>query len=261
MTMRLLILEDDVNEIKKIEKVVNASNNFEIIDAVSSVGDALIYIDKMKIDGIIVDIELNKGLGGSGLDFLKAINERNLDFKPLIFVTTRNESEAVYNACRALNVDMVYYKSKEDYSSEMLLNQFLILKPYVTVQKNRSKKSKIETEIEKKKRIEEILTEEFNYIGLPPQMKGYKYAFEAIMYLIDKTDTEDLYYTNYLYEKFKVRKGGISTSIQDAINSAWRNTPDDDILEHFTANISYNKGAPTPTQFIHYYVEKVKKEI
>ena len=242
MLMKILILEDDNCEIKHFENCINARKDFELVASTNSIYEAISYIKREKIEGIVLDIELNKGLGGSGLDFLKELNKIDLEIRPLIIVTTKNESEAVYNALKDQKVDMIYYKSKEDYSPSIILNQFSTLRPFIIKNKTKSSKSKIETEIEKKKRIEEMITEELYLIGIPPHMKGSLYLFDAILFLIENGHKDDCYYTNFLYEKYKVRKGGISTSIQDAINNAWRNTPEEEILEHFTANISYTKG-------------------
>lgn len=261
MPMKILVLEDDEHEIKRIKSYINACSDFELVKTTNAVHEAIDCLRNNSIEGVIVDIELNKGLGGSGLDFLKMIKELDLDFKPLIIVTTKNESEAVHNACRAENVDMIYYKSKEDYTPKIIMNQFLILRPFMPKVKIKSTKSKIETDAEKHKRILELIYEEMNLIGIPPNLKGYTYLVDAIEYLLTNKNSDNSYYTSFLQEKYKVRKGGIITSIQDAINNAWRNTPEEDILEHFKANITYNRGAPTPVQFIHYYVDKISRRI
>lgn len=261
MPMKILVLEDDIIEVKRIEKVAESKSDVDLVGITGSSYEALSYLKYKEVEGVIVDIELNKGLGGSGLDFIKELNSMELSFKPLVIVTTKNESEAVYNACRDLQVDMIYYKSKEDYSPIIVFNQFLLLRPYLVKKRVVNQKSKLESELERKQRISEFITEEFNLIGLPPHMKGYKYAFDAIVYVIEHGENGDCYYTNHLYEKYKVRKSGISTSIQDAINSAWRNTAEEDILDNFDANITYSRGTPTPIQFIHYYSEKIKLKL
>lgn len=261
MPMKILVLEDDIYEVKRIESAASSKSDIEIVDVTSSSYEALKYLKYKEVEGVIVDIELNRGLGGSGLDFLREVNSMDLQFRPLIIVTTKNESEAVHNACRDLKVDMIYYKSKVDYSPSIVFNQFLLLRPYLVKKKVVSPKSKLESELERKKRIEKLISDEFNLIGLPPHMKGYKYAFDAIMYVIENGDKGDCYYTDYLYDKYKVRKSGISTSIQDAINSAWRNSAEEDILDNFDANITYSRGTPTPIQFIHYYAEKIRIKI
>lgn len=260
LPMRLLVLEDDSREIARIESALRCRKDFELVSITNSVDEAIYTLKESGIEAVILDIELNKGIGGSGLDFLINLETLDLDFRPLVIVATNNESEAVYNACRNKNVDMIYYKSKEDYNPSIILTQFITLRPFIQKSKVKSEASRIETEIKRKERIVDMINEELDVIGIPPQMKGRLYIFDAIEYLINNSK-KDTYYTNYLHEKYKVRKGGISTSIQDAINNAWRNTAEDDLLEHFTANISYTKGTPTPEQFIHYYVDKVKRRI
>lgn len=260
LPMRLLVLEDSPVEIARIESSLKYRKDFELVSITNSVDEAIYVLKESNIEAVILDIELNKGIGGSGLDFLISLETLDLDFKPLVIVTTNNESEVIYNACRGKNVDMIYYKSKEDYNPSIILNQFITLRPFILKPKIKSETSRIESEIKRKERIVEIINEELNMIGIPPQMKGRLYVFDAIEYLI-LNPKKDAYYTNYLHEKYNIRKGGISTSIQDAINNAWRNTAEDDLLEHFTANISYAKGTPTPEQFVHYYVDKVKRRI
>lgn len=259
--MKILILEDDAVEVKKLESCISARKELELVEITNSCKEAIYIMKNNLIEGVIVDIELNKGIGGSGLDFLKELKEIDLEIKPLTIVTTNNESDAVYKACKSLKVDMIYYKSKEDYSPTIILNQFLTLRPFIEKKDKKSAKSKIENEIERNKRIEEYILEEMNLIGLPPHLKGTKYIKDALLYLITNKNPDDNYYTNFLSTKYKVRKGGISTSMQDAINSAWRNTPEEDILENFKANISFSKGTPTPVQFLHYYAEKIKRRI
>ncbi len=257
MLMKILMLEDDDNEVQRFKNYISLESEFELIST-NSIVEAIHYLKKYKIEGVIVDIELNKGIGGSGIDFLKELNTTPLEIRPLIIVTTKNESEIIYKACRNEGVDMIYYKSKQDYSPLIILNQFITLRPYL---KKSKVKSNIETDLERSKRIEKMIKKELDLIGVPPNMKGYAYIFDSILYLIENDEKDDCYYTNYLYEKYKVRKGGISTSMQDAINKAWRNTPEDDLLDNFTANISYDRGTPSPTQLIHYYVEKIKINI
>ncbi|MFI3260638.1 MAG: sporulation initiation factor Spo0A C-terminal domain-containing protein [bacterium] len=259
--MNILILEDDEKEVKKFTSCIASRDEINLISTTNSLEDALHIIKNNFIEGIVVDIELNKGLGGSGLDFLKELQNLDIDFKPILIVTTNNEADTVYNACKSLGVDMLFHKSKEDYEPTFVLNQFITLRPFIKRNTKQNIKSKLETEIERQKRISEYIEEEMNLIGLPPHLKGSKYIKEAIEYLINNQNHEENYYTAYLEEKYRIRKGSISTSMQDSINNAWRNTPEEDILEHFKANISYSKGTPLPAQFIHYYVEKIQRRI
>ena len=49
--------------------------------------------------------------------------------------------------------------------------------------------------------------------------------------------------------------------MQNAILYAWRVSSLDDISEIYTARINHETGVPTPTEFIYFYADKVKKEL
>lgn len=258
--MRLLILEDEEKETKRMQDAVDLNDEFEIVGITNSVEEALFITKEKSVEGVVVDLELNSGFGGSGLDYLKEVKTLDLEVRPLLIVTTNNESDVVYNACKSLNADMIYLKSKVDYSPAIVLNQFSTLRPFMKKTKPGTK-SRLENDEALKKRIAEYVDEELNLIGISPNLKGRVYLFEAIVYLLENRDRTDLYYSQYLEDKHKVRKGTISTSIQDAVNNAWRNTPEEDLLKHFSANIAFKKGTPEPQQVIHFYVEKIKRRI
>lgn len=47
--------------------------------------------------------------------------------------------------------------------------------------------------------------------------------------------------------------------MQTAINHAWRMSPVEDLLVHYKARINIETGVPSPTEFVYYYKEKIKK--
>jgi len=47
--------------------------------------------------------------------------------------------------------------------------------------------------------------------------------------------------------------------MQTAINYAWRISPVEDLILHYKARINYETGVPTPTEFIYYYADKIRK--
>ena len=47
--------------------------------------------------------------------------------------------------------------------------------------------------------------------------------------------------------------------MQTAINNACRKSPIEDLMLHYKARINYETGVPTPTEFIYYYAEKIRK--
>ena len=97
-------------------------------------------------------------------------------------------------------------------------------------------------------------------IGVSAKLKGRKYIFDAILYLIQNEDS-DINVIQYLTKIHKKSGNTITNGIQNAIIHAWRVSSVEDLEEYYTAKVNYETGVPTPMEFIYYYVDKVKKLI
>ena len=62
-------------------------------------------------------------------------------------------------------------------------------------------------------------------------------------------------------QKYGKTDSSVERAMQNAINRAWRNSDIDELLTHYKAKISSDKGVPTLTEFIHYYANKIKSHI
>jgi hypothetical protein len=51
----------------------------------------------------------------------------------------------------------------------------------------------------------------------------------------------------------------IIRTMQTAINNAWESTAIEDLNVHYTARIDIRTGVPSPTEFIHFYADKIHK--
>ena len=65
----------------------------------------------------------------------------------------------------------------------------------------------------------------------------------------------------YLGGKYKRSTSTISRAMQNAILYAWRISAIEDLTTYYTAKINYETGVPTPTEFIYYYANKIKKKM
>ena len=61
--------------------------------------------------------------------------------------------------------------------------------------------------------------------------------------------------------KYKRSSSTISRAMQNAILHAWRRSSLEDLEKNYTAKINYETGIPTPTEFMYYYADKIKKAI
>lgn len=257
--MTLLLIEDNENEVNSFRECINSRNDVKLIKYTNSSYEGVESVKTYMPEGIILDLELHKG-EGSGLNFLEEIQNLDLDFKPLIVVTTNVSSDIIYSHIRNLGADFIFYKKQNDYSPEIVINSIVSLRDLVYSNKS-NKKPTTETPKEYENRIKEKINVELNLIGISNHLKGRKYLFDAIYYLIENKNegNESVFY--HLSKVYKVGNSSISRAMQTAINYAWRVSPIEDLMAHYKARINYETGVPTPTEFVYYYAEKIGKLI
>lgn len=258
--MKLLLIEDDKNECNKFLEFANKSEEIEFVAITNSADEGLKLYKRHSPEGIILDLELNEGQG-SGFDFLKGIQKMNLETKPKIVVTTNVFSDSVYDYLHENKVDFIFYKKQENYSIEKVVNTLLLLKEYKNKERPAFANSE-EDEEEETKIISDKIDKELDIIGVSPHLQGRKYLHDAILYLLTKSNNDSkISITQYLTSKYKKPDSTISRAMQNAIIYAWRISSIEDLSEHYTAKINHETGIPTPTGFIYYYVEKIKKTL
>lgn len=255
--MPILLIEDDEHEVNNFKEYMKNRADVELIKYTNSSYEGLEDVEKYIPEGIILDLELHNG-EGSGLSFIEAIQKLDLDFKPLIVVTTNVSSEIIYNHIHKLGVDFIFYKKQADYKPEIVINSMVLLRGTLYSNKGNKVRTTTETPIEHEERIKEKINIELDLIGISNHLKGRKYLFDAIFYLLENNKDNVSVFT-YLSNKYKIGNSSISRAMQTAINYAWRISSIDDLMAHYKARINYETGVPTPTEFIYYYAEKIRK--
>ena len=255
MQMNILLIEDDVEEWEKYKKVIDKMKDVKLINCTNSSTQAIEICNKNKIDAVILDLELNDG-EGSGFEFIEKI--RKTSFNAKLVVTTNVHSSLVYNFCHENDVDFIFYKKQQNYSQENVINTLLLLKGY-------SKIEKVEVENNDGDKVNQIITEKINNeldnIGISHHLQGRQYLYEAIYFIIQNGENTQTPIVQHLSSIYKKSNSTISRAMQNAIFHAWRVMPIEDLSNYYTARINYERGVPTPTEFIYYYVDKIKKEI
>lgn len=261
--MTLLLVEDDVTECIRFKTCATNRADIKFIGMTGSSFEGINYVKTHMPEGVILDLELHKGKG-SGLTFLSTMNETRLDFRPLVVVVTNSSSDIVYNHVHANGADLVFHKKQSDYSADMVVNSLLALRKSLHVSHKSGLSNdlaSVETPEEQRVRITDKLNAELDMIGISAHLKGRKYLFEAIYLLIHtgKEGNGSDSVINQVCNKHKRAYSSITRAMQTAINNAWRISSIDDLQVHYTARINYETGVPTPTEFIYYYADKLKK--
>lgn len=261
--MSILLIEDDIAECIKFKDFANNRTDITFVGMTGSSDDGIKYVKTRMPEGVILDLELHKGKG-SGLQFLSELNNLNIGFRPIVIVTTNSLSNVVYNYVHDIGADLIFYKRQADYSPNIVINTLLALrKSLYTVQRDRLPNDLQTTESpeERRMRISERIDTELNLIGISVRYKGRLYLQEAIFLLLnkDKNSSEAILYQ--IAERRKNSYSSVIRAIQTAINNAWYISSIEDLQKYYTARININTGVPSPTEFIHYYADKIRKTI
>lgn len=258
--MRILIVEDDANECKKYTDIAKMKDNIEIVAVTNSSTEGLKHVKNFSPDAVILDLELTEG-EGSGFDFIQGLKDQKPEKMPQIIVTTNIYSESVYNYLHKNKIDFIFYKNQANFSHENVLNTLLLLNECggkITT----ANQVKLDFEDSEEDVISKRINEELDLIGVAMHLKGRKYLADAIYYVIKNADNgETIPVVQYLVSKYKRASSTISRAMQNAILHAWRISSIEDLTNLYTARINYETGVPTPTEFIYYYADKIKKMI
>lgn len=257
--MKILIIEDDISDCNSFKKCAANRNDIEIVAMTDSDMEGLKLVKSKRPEGIVLDLELNNSATGSidSLEFLVNLKKLNLNYEPIVIVTTHVNSKRTYEILHRNGVDLILYKDNPKYSSEHVLNNFINLRNADIDYKETSIEEIIQNEEDK---ISNIINDELELIGVTAKLKGREYIHDAILYLV-QDDSNKINVIQYLVNKYKKSGTTITNGIQNAIIHAWRVTPVEDLEKYYTARINYETGIPTPMEFIYYYVNKIKKMV
>ena len=257
--MKILIIEDDAQDCQNFYDSLKKRNDFELIAITDSDVEALKYVSQHQPEGIVLDIELNNSSSGNtdSLDFLENMKRLHVEYQPIIIVTTHINSKRIYDILHKSGVDLILYKDQPNYSANLVLNRFITLRNSIT---NTNSLASFNNEKERMAaKISDCISHELDLIGVTPNLKGRKYIHDAILYIIQNKNSENM--MQYLSKKYSRSANTIVNGIQNAIIHAWRVSSIDDLSTYYTAKVNYETGIPTPMEFLYYYVDKVKKQI
>ena len=129
--MKLLLIEDDIKECNIYKEINKARKDIKFVAMTGSDIEGLKYVKDYMPEGIILDLELNKGNGtGTGFNFLKELKQMKLTIMPKIVVTTNICSDSVYEFLHENGVEFIFYKKQNNYSQENVINTILLVRGY-----------------------------------------------------------------------------------------------------------------------------------
>lgn len=256
----ILLVEDNKQDCAKFIKYIKSRNDIKLVGTTDSDIEALELIKKTLPDVLILDIELHNGSGNANsFGLIENLQKIKLNKKPKIIVNTIVSSNTVYDYLHNNGVDLIFYKKQKKYSIENIINTITLLSGY-SEDTLLTGNIVIENTEENEEKISSLINDELNLIGVSLHMQGRKYLHDAIYYLITNANAgEKISAVQFLANKYKRSNSTISRDMQNAIIHAWRVSCLEDLETYYTAKINYETGVPTPTEFIYYYCDKIRK--
>ena len=255
--MRILVVEDDLDECNRIIECSKQRKDIEIVAITDSDIDALKQVKSKNPEGIMLDLELNNSKSGNTDSFGLLEEIKKLKYNPIIIVTTHVNSSRTYDILHRKGVELILYKGHPGYSPNQAFNKFISLRKMSMPLIENSIEDELKSE---KDRISEIINNELDLVGITRNLKGRQYIHDAILFLIQNENTDESL-IQYLSKIHKKSSSTITNGIQNAIIHGWRVSAIEDLEKYYTAKVNYQTGLPTPMELIYYYVSKIKKMI
>lgn len=257
--LTVLLVEDEQSECDEIAAYMDTLDDISLIGVADRSDAALELIQDCLPDSVILDLELHYG-SGNGLALLRELRQLELAKQPYVLITTNNSSAVTYDAARRLGADFIQSKHQAGYCSKVAVDFLRMMRPTIQAQPTRTSVRgplKSDSPEKKRKHITQRIYTELNLIGISTKAIGYQYLVDAI-YIVMQEPTHKL--CSIIGNKYGKTDSSIERAMQNAIAKAWRTMPIEDLLQHYTARISSEKGVPTVTEFIYYYAGKIKNE-
>lgn len=269
--LKILLLEDDLQDCKEIEKYVNTLEDVTLIGMTGSCSHALEQASHEFPEAIIIDLELHKG-SGNGLQFLTGLKHLHLPHHPYLLVTTNNPSHTTHAAVRSLGADFILTKYEADYSAQYVVDFLRMMREVIDARNTNNRHMQGDTAststfsqnfstsphtVTSEHTLLQTIYEEMNLIGISPKTVGYKYLADAIFIKIKNPDINIYAMLGPRYQKTDT---SIERAMQNAINRAWRTSDPTDLLTYYTARIRSDRGVPTIMEFIYYYATKLQTD-
>lgn len=259
--INLLVVEDDQDICLEYEDYCKNLDDVFLIGTSGFSDEALNITKEILPNAVVLDLELIYG-GGSGLDYLLKLSKLHLQVQPYILVVTNNLSRVTHAFCHNSGADFIMVKSQPDYSVanvvEMLRSVIANIPDMNPPQETCSPTIKKRIEEDYNKRLVQRICTELDIIGISPRYKGRNYLRDAIEMVCHKEQT---YICNEIAKKYQKTSASVERAMQNAIDRAWKTTDITTLEEHYRAYVNPAKGVPTLTEFIYYYVDKVKNSM
>ena len=225
------------------------AGGFQVVGTAADGEQAIVKIQQLKPDVLVLDLMLSKK---DGISVLKAI--AGMESKPITLATSRFVTDYVANAAANLGARYLMLKpcdrsARVERLEEIRGGENLRIAP---------------TRQSDKRSIESMVTGIIHEIGVPAHIKGYQYLREAIIIAVNDMDVINAI-TKVLYPQvaktFQTTPSRVERAIRHAIEVAWDRGDLDTLQRFFGYTVSNTKGKPTNSEFIALIADKLQLQL
>lgn len=244
MESKLSIIIADANDDFRLllEGAAVNDGRIELQGSTSDGKEALSMITERKPDVFVLDLVLT---GIDGLSLLQKLSETGAS--PRVIVVSSFYSKSIMAECTSLGVDYIITKPC---NTTAVLDQAVLL---AATPKDISGCGGIEIPIMPKHSLEIVVTDILREIGIPPHLKGYTYARDAIIIAVNDmnithTVTKGLYPA--VARKYATTSLCVEKAIRSGIEAAQKRGNPEAMQKYFGNKAVNAKGRPTNAEFI-----------
>lgn len=252
--LNVLIVEDNEKDCNDLIAEINANADKLCLAGVSkSSNDALAFIRNHKPHAVILDLELQEGVG-DGFDLLEKLHSAVLYPRPYIVINTNSASIINRNSTKRMGADYEFAKWQSGYTPKMVIAQLIRVMPEILGFKAEPPAPLTEEQIENKMR--EFVQDEFNNLGVSLKNIGYDYLVDAVI-LSAKGENQN--WGKIIGEKLGKSENSIAHAMQYAIKNPWTNGDINRLQKYYTAPLPKGKYMPTTNGFVIFYKQQLIK--
>ena len=250
MKIRVLTVDDNIEQINLIKKYFNGSEKIEIVGSASNGEEAIKILEDKSIDFdiMLLDIVMPFIDGVGVLEYMREVNIN----KKVIVLTSFNEEETI----RKISEYGVKYYALKPFDMKRLEDIIISLSDSI-----KSNNELIELQ---DKGIQIQVTNLLHALGIPSHIKGYQYIRSAILMVYDNPSfiggiTKELYPD--LSIKFNTSIQRVERAIRHAIEVSWLRGDIDLMEEIFGHSVDIDRAKPTNSEFIVTIADKLRLDM
>ncbi len=242
VTRKILIADESADQRRALRENLQKAGYRNIEEAVNG-EDALIKIDRLHPDVVIVDLWLSK-IDGIGV-IRNAKGLRHASFPtPIFILVSLISNQNIFVEATAAGADYCILKP---YDCKALITEI------EAIATRKAAPQKTLTAKPSDHEIETQVTKIIHEIGIPAHIKGYQYLRTAIIMTINDNEIINSV-TKVLYpsvaKRYQTTTSRVERAIRHAIEVAWDRGDIDTLNSYFGYTIQNNRGKPTNSEFI-----------